>query len=117
MVLHVILEYGPTSREQRNYYTSYTTRSRRFTRINYGTKSVAEIFQEEISEALDGLEGAINISDDILAHETNEEEHDDRAKKVLKRCREQDIRLGSEKYQFNCTELVCYGYVFTGSGI
>ena len=58
MVLH------PDSRE---ITTHQTLRGpRRFTRIIYGTKSAAEIFQEEISEALDGLEGAINISDDTL---------------------------------------------------
>ena len=85
--------------------------------MNYGTKSAAEIFQKEISEALDGLEGVLNISDDILVYGKDEEEHDDHVEEVLKRCRERDIRLGPDKCQFNCTELVYYGYVFSGDGM
>ena len=109
MVLH------PDSREITTHHTPRGPR--RFTRMNYGTKSAAEIFQKEISEALDGLEGVLNISDDILVYGKDDEQHDDHVEEVLKRCRERDIRLGPDKCQFNCTELVYYGYVFSGDGM
>jgi hypothetical protein len=69
--------------------------------MNYGTKAAAETFQKEISESLEGLEGVLNISDDILAYGKHEEEHDHNVKETLKRCRERDIRLGPEKCEFN----------------
>ncbi len=51
--------------ESRAITTHHTPRGpRQFTRMNYGTKSAAEAFQKEISEALDGLDGVLNISDD-----------------------------------------------------
>ena len=84
MVLHL---------DSREITTHHTQRGpRRFTRMNHGTKSAAEIFQKEISEALDGLEGVLNISADILVYGKDEEQHDDHVEEVLKRCRERDIR-------------------------
>jgi hypothetical protein len=61
---------------------------RRFTCMNYGTKSAAETFQKKISEALEGLEGVLNISGDILVYGKHEEEHDHNVEETLKRCRE-----------------------------
>ena len=54
--------------DSRNITTHHTPRGpRRFTRMNYGTKSAAETFQKEISEALQGLNGVLNISEDNFA--------------------------------------------------
>jgi hypothetical protein len=108
MVLHL------DSRDITTHHTPHGPR--RFTRINYGTKSAAETFQKEISEALEGLEGVLNISDDILVYGKHEEEHDHNVEETLKRCRERDIRLGPEKCKFNLPE-VTYGYVFSGNGM
>ena len=91
--LNIVLH--PDSREITTHHTPRGPR--RFTRMNYGTKSAAEIFQKEISEALDELEGVLNISDDILVYGKDEEQHDDHVEEVLKRCRERDIRLGPDK--------------------
>ena len=76
MVLH------PDSREITTHHTPRGPR--RFTRMNYVTNSAAEIFQKEISEALDGLEGVLNISDDILVYGKDEEQHDAMWKRYLK---------------------------------
>ena len=104
--------------DSREITTHHTPRGpRRFTRMNYGTKSAAEIFQKEISEALGGLKGVLNISDDILVYGKDEEEHDNHVEDVLKRCRERDIRLGPEKCEFNCAELTYFGYVLSGDGM
>ena len=98
--------------------THHTPRGpRQFTRMNYGTKSAAETFQKEISEALEGLDGVLNISDDILVYGESEEEHDRNVEETLKRCRERDIRFGPEKCEFNVPEITYYGYVFSGDGM
>ena len=88
--LNIVLH--PDSREITTHHTPRGPRG--FTRMNYGTKSAAEIFQKEISEALNGLEGVLNISDDILVYRKDEEQHDDHVEEVLKRCRKRELRLG-----------------------
>ena len=45
----------------------------RYKRLNYGTRSAAEIFQETIREELThDLKGVFNMSDDIIVHERDE---------------------------------------------
>ena len=38
----------------------------RYKRLNFGISSAAEIFQNVIRETVEGIDGAININDDIL---------------------------------------------------
>lgn len=41
----------------------------RYKRLNYGTRSAADIFQETVREELtQDLKGMFNISDDIIVH-------------------------------------------------
>ena len=58
------LELAPESR----YITTFGTHLglMRYKRLNFGISSAAEIFQNIIRETLEGIPGALNISDDIL---------------------------------------------------
>ena len=58
------LELAPESR----YITTFSAHIglMRYKRLNFGISSAAEIFQNVIRETLEGIDGAINISDDIL---------------------------------------------------
>ena len=55
------------SKDSRNI-TVFSTHAglRRYKRLNYGISASHEIFQNEIRQALQGLDGCINISDDII---------------------------------------------------
>ena len=46
---------------------------------------MAEVFQDIICQVLSGLNGVVNISDDILVFGVSEEEHNKNLKTVLKR--------------------------------
>ena len=70
---------------------------RRSKRLNYGTTSAAEIFQKEIAEALEGIDGCFNISDDIMVFGCSQQEHDKYLEEVLQRCQKRDLRLGLDK--------------------
>ena len=65
------LELAPESR----YITTFSTHLglRRYTRLNFGISSAAEIFQNAICETLSGIEGAINLSEDILVYRKTQE--------------------------------------------
>ena len=53
--------------EESRYITTFATHLGlyRYKRLFIGINSTSEIFQEEISQAVEGINGAINISDDI----------------------------------------------------
>ena len=59
---------------------------------------MGEIFQDTVTKEITrDLPGCINISDDILVYGDNQEEHDPRLEKLLKRAREKKITFSKEK--------------------
>ena len=90
---------------------------RRSTRLNYGTTLAAEIFQKEIAEAWEGIDGCFNIIYDIMVLGCSQKEHDKYLGEVLQRCQERDLRLAMEKCQFNLSETSYYGFLFTKEGM
>ena len=90
---------------------------RRYKRLSFGISSAAEIFQNTLSTALEGLRGVRNISDDIIVFGQNQQEHDQNLEALFKRLNEQNITLNKEKCQFNRTPLEFYGYIFSSEGI
>ena len=57
--------------------------------------------QKEIAEALEGIDGCFNISDNVMVFGCSQKEHDKYLEVVLQRCQERDLRLGLDKYQLN----------------
>ena len=74
----------------------------RYKRLNFGTRSTGEMFQETVSKEITGdIVGCINISDDILAFGRNQKEHDQNLEKLFKRAREKEITFNKDKCEFN----------------
>ncbi len=67
------LELHPDSR----YITTFTTHVRlwRYTRLNFGISSAAEVFQNTIQQVLQGIPNVRNMSDDIIVYGKTREEH------------------------------------------
>ena len=89
----------------------------RYKRLLFGVKSAAEQYQYEIQTALMGIEGAQNISDDIIVHAADKETHDRRLEDVLNRLQECGLTLNSEKCQFNMDRLIFMGLLLSEKGI
>ena len=79
------LELALESRYLRTFSTHMGLR--RFRRLNFGVNCAAEIFQNAIREALSGLNGVINISDDILIFGGDDADHDANLEAALERIR------------------------------
>ena len=64
--------------QESRYITTFVTHEglRRYTRLNFGTNSASEIFQNAINEQIKDVSGAINISDDIIIYGKNQKAHD-----------------------------------------
>ena len=109
------LELTPESR----YITTFSTHLglMRFKRLNFGISSAAEIFQNTIRETLEGINGAFNISDDILIHGKTQEAHDQTLRAVFQRLRERGLTLNKNKCEYRKKKLEFFGYVFSDEGI
>ena len=109
------LELAPESR----YITTFSTHMglMRYKRLNFGISSAAEIFQNVIRETLEGIDGAINIIDDILVFGKTLEEPDQNLKAVFLRLREKGLTLNKSKCEFRKDKLEFFGYVFSKDGI
>ena len=109
------LELAPESR----YITTFGTHMglMRYKRLNFGISSAAEIFQNVIRETLEGIDGAKNISDDILVFGKSHEEHDQNLRAVFQRLREKGLTLNKSKCEYRKDKLEFFGYVFSKDGI
>ncbi len=87
--------------EESRYITTFTTRLglRRYQRLNFGISCASEIFQQKIREALEGIPGCLNISDDILVYAENNTQHDQRLSAVMQRLRDKGLTLNRKKVQ------------------
>ena len=109
------VELSPESR----YITTFSTHVGlfRFKRLSFGVNSAAEVFQNCIQSALGGLEGVLNMSDDILVYGKNQEEHDKRLHACLQRIKDKNLTLNRAKCEFSCDSIVFFGHEFSGNGI
>ena len=90
---------------------------RRFLRLPFGLNSANEIFQDKMTQALEGLEGVIVIFDDILIHAETELQHNERLEACLKRCLEMGIALNPLKCKFLVDEVKYIGHIISREGI
>ena len=85
----------PLAKESR-CITTFTTYEGlfRFKRLNYGTNSAAEIFQNIFQRNLTGIRGVKNIANDIINHGKSRPDHD----RALKNCRKrlEDLALNTK---------------------
>ncbi|XP_053380302.1 uncharacterized protein K02A2.6-like [Mercenaria mercenaria] len=109
------LELSESSRN----VTTFTTHVgiRRYKRLSFGINSAAEIFQNTLRTALEGLDGVRNISDDIIVYAENQAQHDKRLEAVLKRLQDKGFTLNKKKCEFNKRKIEFFGYVFSEDGI
>lgn len=109
------LELTPESRE----ITTFAVHNGvyRYKRLKFGVSSTSEHYQHEIANALAGIEGVENISDDVIIHTPDQEKHDKRLYAVMKRLSECGLTLNAEKCQYNMDRLVFMGILLTQKGI
>ena len=83
----------------------------------------SEIFQKRVNQALAGLEGVLDIVDDILIYgvgDTEEQanaDHDQKLTRLLERCQSQGIALNPDKLKLPTKSMTFMGHVLTNEGI
>ena len=109
------LELHPDSR----YITTFSTHLglRRYKRLSFGVSSAAEVFQNAICQALHGLRGVKNLSDDIIIYGASQSEHDENLRALFQRLKESGLTLNREKCEFNKARLEFFGFIFSADGV
>ncbi|KAK3751390.1 hypothetical protein QZH41_002583 [Actinostola sp. cb2023] len=89
----------------------------RYKRLSFGINSASEIFQKAIEEAVQGIEGARNISDDIIVFGKQQDDHDNALRAVLQRMRDNNLTANPDKCLFNQSSIDFFGHHFSAEGI
>ncbi|KAL1277849.1 hypothetical protein QQF64_024522 [Cirrhinus molitorella] len=89
----------------------------RFLRLPFGISSASEVFQRSIAQMIEGLEGVVNIIDDLLVWGDTIEEHDQRLLKLLKRARENNLKLNRNKCKIRMREIKYIGHILSANGL
>ena len=102
-----------------HYLTTFVTHKelRRYTRLLFGLSSASEVFQYVIQQALQGIKGVKNISDDIIVFGCTQEEHDAALANTFQRLREKSLTLNGPKCVYNKKNPAFFGYVFSAKGM
>ena len=88
-----------------------------FRRLPFGIKSASEVYQRTISEIMAVIPGCDAIVDDILIWGRIREEHDATLKKVLDRCRMNNLKLNEDKSEFRKSSVTYAGHVLSDKGV
>src|SRR5690606_18417019 len=70
-----------------------------------------------ISELLEGLEGVVNVADDIVVHGVDEKSHDANLERVLSVLKKANVILNREKCCFRTSEVTFMGHRISATGI
>ena len=94
-----------------------------YTRMPFGIASGPEEYQRRQHEFLDGLQGVINIADDICvfgcgdSKEDADIDHDKNLTSLLEKCSSHDLRLSAKKLQFKSHSVTFMGHKLTDKGV
>lgn len=95
----------------------------RWLRLPFGLSVSSEIFQKHVNQALEDLDGILNIADDILVYgvgETAEQANADHNKKLgalPQRYRESGIALNRDKLELRDKRVKFMGHVLNDNGL
>jgi len=99
-------------------YTCFITPWGRFVynRSPAGFVATGDSYNLRGDRALEGLENVAKVVDDICAADETFEEHVDRVRQVLQRCRKNGITLSREKFVFAQPEVKYVGFIVSEHG-
>ena len=88
-----------------------------YKRLLFGINMATEKFQLIIWQVIKDCPGAHNIHDDLREVGANEEEHDEKLDRVIKKLEENGLTLSYDKCDIGVTSLTYMGDVLSGQGL
>ena len=87
-----------------------------YNRLPFGITSAPEFYQQQVSQIIAGVPGAVCLTDDIVVAGRDEAEHDSRLKEVLSRLAAAGVTINKDKCQFK-QSISFLGQVVSGDGV
>lgn len=84
-----------------------------FTKLPFGISSAPEVFRRLLSQHLEGMEGVVNVMDDILVWGEDKDSHDSRLRKLLEKPRRINLKLNKDKCKIGLSEISYMGHVLS----
>ena len=107
----------PLDEETKSLYTFYgPDELYRFNRLVQGASSSSSEMHERIRRILEGLEGAVQIKDDIVIHGKGKK-HDDRLEAAFLRLEEYGFTLNPTKCELGKQSVEWFGWIFNKQGM
>ena len=88
-----------------------------FNKLPFGISSAPELFQRRMNTILEGLEGYVDLIDDLLIYGKDQAEHDARLHAALKRLADANVTLNQDKCAFSQRSINFLGHVIDEQGI
>ena len=90
----------------------------RYKRLIFGAKNAFEDFQKIVETNIThDINGVFNISDNIIAHATTQNEHLQQLRKVFDKIREKGLKLNFKKCEFGKSSINYMGYILRSEGL
>ena len=90
---------------------------KRYTRLNFGTVIAQKVLHEEVKKTIAGVQGAKNITDDIIVYGKTPELHDQALRDTLQKLKLNGLTLNCGKGLFEQSQIEFFGYVLSAEGI
>ena len=82
-----------------------------------GLSNATDIFEKCMQNIVDGLEGVVNIANDVLVFATKCDKFKENVINFLDRCIEHDLHLNPEKIRINVDSVPFFGQTLTKDGL
>ena len=91
--------------------------SYRFKRLPFGLRVSQDVFQEKMDMILQGCDGTMHITDDIVVFGTSPEEHDRNLHKLMLQARKMGLVFNPNKCVIRMNQVNFFGMVYTKDGV
>ncbi|XP_030838443.1 uncharacterized protein K02A2.6-like [Strongylocentrotus purpuratus] len=88
-----------------------------YRRMPYGLNSAPSAFQKIVSSVLAGIEGTLNLLDDVVVFGEDKAQHDQRLAEVMTRLAKHNLTLNEAKCTFAASDIDFLGYHVTADGL
>ena len=87
--------------------------------LSFGVAQVGYMFPKKIGELFSGIQNVFSIADDILIAGFDEQgkDHNTTLDKVLRVCRQANVKLNKDKCLFTCTSIPFFDEIISQQGI
>ena len=85
--------------------------------LTMGLSNATDIFEKCMQNIVDGLEGVVNIANDLLVFATKYDKFKENVINFLDRCVEHDLHLNPENIRINVDSLPFFGQTLTKDGL